>query len=530
MKNLNTLLRIIIVLVLFSTTLFPQLKLTTYTDKDVYEYGETIELFCKVTNTADTTFEFFAPTYQSCQAEFSFNDFNSWDYTTCLTLTELLTFKPHHSKIYSWRIEPQSLGLPNNDGKQTIIGKYFFDLADTIYIQAPQFIGGEVRLTFHGNYLDSIQSISNQLNANIVYGDHFGEIKSEVWHIEGYDIDSLIQIYSNDSIFISFEKSIWIMYEDIVDENPLDYYPFQIGNYWQYEVEKRGVFPSDSADWIAYTEVIGDTTMPNGNEYFVLNEKGMSFYNQPNYKKYIRIDSSKANVYEYRYDEEFLIDSLQMEVGDEFDCLGLADIYFKNVFGINTQIRFYHQTCVTTTGSFNYELAKDFGKVHSVITETNVYAINFTYDLVYAKISGKEYGKLVDVNYEDIFPEIPTDFSLSQNYPNPFNPTTTIEYTIPYSSVISNPLAGERSQSSNKSETPPAGQNDNFNVETHGHASVQLVVYDVLGRKVRTLVNQQQNPGKYSVQFNASNLSSGIYFYKFRADDYSNTKKLLLLK
>ena len=103
--------------------------------------------------------------------------------------------------------------------------------------------------------------------------------------------------------------------------------------------------------------------MPNGKKYFVLNEKGMSLNNQLTNKKYIRIDSSKGNVYEYRYDEEFLIESLQMEVGDEFDCLGLADIYFKNVFGINTQIRFYHQTCVTTTGSFNYELAKNFGKV-----------------------------------------------------------------------------------------------------------------------------------------------------------------------
>jgi hypothetical protein len=519
MKTLNIFLRIIILIILSNSALFSQLELTTYSDKDVYEYGETIELFCKVTNTADTTFEFFAPTYQSCQAEFSFNDFNSWEYTACLTLTELLTFEPHASKIYSWKIEPKSFGLPNKEGTQTIIGKYYFDLADTIYIQAPKFVGGEIALSYHVDNFDSVAVIRESLNADVVFGSDYGDIKDEVWQIEGYDIDSLIQIYSNNPIFITFEKSIWIMYENIVDENQLDYYPLQVGNYWQYIVEKRGVFPSDSADWIAYTEVIGDTTMPNGNKYFVLNEKGMSIYNQPTYKKYIRIDSSKANVYEYRYDEEFLIDSLQMEVGDEFDCLGLADIYFKDVFGINTQIRYYHQTCVTTTGSFNYELAKDFGKIHSVITETNVYAIDFKFDLVYAKINEKEYGKLVDVNYEDNFPKIPSNFSLFQNYPNPFNPSTTIEYTVPSSTVISNPLAGERSL---ETKISPVGRNDNSNVT--------LIVYDILGRKVNTLVNQPQNPGRYSVQFNSSNLASGIYYYQIKFGSFVKTKKMILLR
>ena len=101
-----------------------QLDMSVYTDKESYEYGETIKLYTKVTNTSDTTFEFLAGNYETCQAEFSFNDFNSWEYATCLPTVQMLTFKPHHSKIYSWRIEPQSLGLPNKDGSQTIIGKY----------------------------------------------------------------------------------------------------------------------------------------------------------------------------------------------------------------------------------------------------------------------------------------------------------------------------------------------------------------------------------------------------------------------
>ncbi len=95
--------------------------------------------------------------------------------------------------------------------------------------------------------------------------------------------------------------------------------------------------------------------------------------------------------------------------------------------------------------------------------------------------------------------DIPTKFVLSQNYPNPFNPTTTISYAIP-------------------------------SVETRHALSVQLIVYDLLGRKVATLVNEKQTPGNYSVEFDASKLSSGIYYYTLRAGDFTATKKMILLR
>lgn len=93
----------------------------------------------------------------------------------------------------------------------------------------------------------------------------------------------------------------------------------------------------------------------------------------------------------------------------------------------------------------------------------------------------------------------PGSFSLSQNYPNPFNPTTTIKYSIPA-------------------------------VGTARELSVHLAVYDVLGRKVATLVNQRQEAGTYSVQFNAANLPSGIYFYRISAGNFTAVKKMQLLK
>ena len=91
------------------------------------------------------------------------------------------------------------------------------------------------------------------------------------------------------------------------------------------------------------------------------------------------------------------------------------------------------------------------------------------------------------------------EFNLEQNYPNPFNPTTTIRYSIP-------------------------------NVETHGHASVQIKIYDVLGREITTLVNKQQKPGYYEVNYNASNLTSGVYFYQLRTGSFIESKKMLLIK
>ncbi len=90
--------------------------------------------------------------------------------------------------------------------------------------------------------------------------------------------------------------------------------------------------------------------------------------------------------------------------------------------------------------------------------------------------------------------QIPTDFGLEQNYPNPFNPSTTIAYRV---------LSRE---------------------------FIELSVFDVLGRKVATLVNEQQAPGSYSVRWDAGTMASGVYIYKLRAGDVSETKRMIVLK
>ncbi|HED06203.1 MAG TPA: T9SS type A sorting domain-containing protein [Ignavibacteria bacterium] len=102
-------------------------------------------------------------------------------------------------------------------------------------------------------------------------------------------------------------------------------------------------------------------------------------------------------------------------------------------------------------------------------------------------------------NVELVNDNIPVKFSLVQNYPNPFNPSTTIEYSIP-------------------------------TVETRHALSVQLKIYDILGREVAVLINEQQQPGYYKVNFDASALSSGMYFYRIIAGKFVQTKKMVLLK
>lgn len=97
------------------------------------------------------------------------------------------------------------------------------------------------------------------------------------------------------------------------------------------------------------------------------------------------------------------------------------------------------------------------------------------------------------------------NFELSQNYPNPFNPTTIIKYQIPN---IKNKM----------------------NSSLQSSSTVLLEVYDILGKEIAILVNKNQPPGNYKIQFNGEHLSSGIYFYKLSVGNYSKTKKMLFIK
>jgi hypothetical protein len=90
--------------------------------------------------------------------------------------------------------------------------------------------------------------------------------------------------------------------------------------------------------------------------------------------------------------------------------------------------------------------------------------------------------------------KIPDGFYLEQNYPNPFNPSTTFE----------------------------------FHVASPGFVS--LKIFDVLGNEVETLVNEEKEPGSYKMEYNASHLASGVYYYKLNTNGFTDTKKFMLMK
>ena len=122
-----------------------------------------------------------------------------------------------------------------------------------------------------------------------------------------------------------------------------------------------------------------------------------------------------------------------------------------------------------------------------VDVHTNV-EINKFYDIV------EESGIDQITSIKKIDKTVPNNYELNQNYPNPFNPSTFITYSLP---------------------------NNN---------RVNLTIYDSLGKKIKTLVNSEQNAGKYEISFNAENLSSGTYFYQLKTNDYTETKKMIFLK
>jgi hypothetical protein len=102
--------------------------------------------------------------------------------------------------------------------------------------------------------------------------------------------------------------------------------------------------------------------------------------------------------------------------------------------------------------------------------------------------------KRTSVGIQQISELIPDKFALYHNYPNPFNPTTNIKFDVP---ELSN---------------------------------VRISIYDISGKEVATLVNNQMNPGSYTADWNATNFASGIYFYRMTTDKFIETRKMMLIK
>jgi len=298
------------------------------------------------------------------------------------------------------------------------------------------------------------------------------------------------------------------------DTSIVNYFPMSIGNTWVYNCNASGSFCSCSQ---RRQLKISGTVVRNSKTYFIfqstvrnlncLSGGCLSFTITIDT---IRIDPVSGNILRpvqngcaYSTNEsmedslrEKIHDTLKVNCGTFNGGPVCTDTNSVNLFGINCSKRTHALNFVDSYTTMSY--ARGFG---IYFTGSGGQTCTTQMNLTGCIVNGVLYGDtsmLVGIN--KISSEVPDKFSLSQNYPNPFNPSTIIKFQV----------AGDK--------------------------FVKLIIYDAIGREVETLVDKKLEPGEYETEFPAStggdvtNLPSGVYYYKLSAGEYTETKKMVLIK
>ncbi len=277
------------------------------------------------------------------------------------------------------------------------------------------------------------------------------------------------------------------------------YFPLAIGNKWIYEVQGTTL-----ADTIA----VVDSQTVNGKKYFSVkeNSNGYLWLRKDGEKVYI-VDTiaaklDPANITEYLVydfnsvvgqDWEVLLDNSGTGSCDYGGTIEVVNLYDRVTTGaglFNDCFKLSHQGSCKDAGRVDEWFARGVGRV---AFDQNSFAGIRKYTLKSSTI----YTSVEDRKDENI----PDEIKLLQNYPNPFNPLTTITFSI------------------------PAG---NLNKGNAQH--ITLKIFDSLGREVETLVNEFKELGTYSVTWDGSKYSSGIYFYSIYINNQTLHKKMALIK
>ncbi len=217
------------------------------------------------------------------------------------------------------------------------------------------------------------------------------------------------------------------------------------------------------------------------------------------------INPGSVNLRQYNASQDIIVDGIRIGTG----WSDVVPVEFTSfTASANTNSVTLNWRTATETNNKGFEIQRktansDWTKISFVngngtstqpheysYTDQNLGANNYSYRLKQTDFDGTfAYSNIVDASIS-----APAKFELSQNYPNPFNPTTKINFAVP------------------------------------SNGNVKLTVYNVLGQEITTLVNQFMKAGNHTADFNASNLNSGLYFYKLESNGLTQVKKMMLLK
>ncbi|MCZ7609688.1 MAG: T9SS type A sorting domain-containing protein [Ignavibacterium sp.] len=283
-----------------------------------------------------------------------------------------------------------------------------------------------------------------------------------------------------------------------------DWFPMQTGNYWEYMA-----WTGEGPKYFSI-KVLGDTLMPNGKEYKIFYKEYFNITSD--YTNYYRMETDCIYLYtgissyfpagEYKFLDFAVPDSTIWLIIPIFICCnpnsrGIASTFYDNTYyhflQKSNEAKLFEDVYIDSTdtlwtpndGSFPVSLNRGLGLVwHFIFNDGSYY-------LQGAIINGIKMGTIVAVENEDN--TVPNNFSIKP-YPNPFNSSTTLEINLPITGLT------------------------------------ELSVYNTLGQKIATLIDEQKSTGNYNIQFNAAHLSSGVYFVLLKHNNLITKEKIILLK
>ena len=342
------------------------------------------------------------------------------------------------------------------------------------------------------------------LNGNVIYagctdGLYKSSNKGVTWALYNNSFSPDLNVKgivknpnTGDTLYVSTNKAVYKVFgQAVADTSVTNYFPMAVGNIYVYE--STSIYPPFTTR--SKVKITKDTVV-DGKRFYYFSPSLPGFWL---YGNWYRVNGSTgvvnalANNYSCNYlVNEKYVDSLGSRKNDNLLKCGANlsncnDTTNFSVFGIPTKQKEFGEDGLV----FTYRTYSKYFGITQVIT---IEGTSSTQDLVGCRINGVTYGDTLLTGVESVTSEVPESYSLGQNYPNPFNPRTVVSFSLPVDSKVS------------------------------------IKVYDVMGREMQTLVNERMGAGRYSVQWDAGTYPSGVYFYQMKTGNFTETRRMILIK